>query len=63
MIDSLNDSAWAFAWQVTAPLNQVTKFTVNDAAADPLAAWGDQALECIISHYKPAHSTVIFSYV
>ena len=55
-------SAWSFAWQVNAALNTVRKFKVSDTVADPLAAWGNALLECVIKHLKPAHTTVLFSY-
>lgn len=58
----LFDAAWRYAWQVNAALDAVTVLTVNDTVIDPLAAWGNQALECLITRLKPAHTHVIFSY-
>lgn len=58
----LLDAAWRYAWQVNAALDTVTVLTVNDTVIDPLAAWGNQALECMLTRLKPAHTHVIFSY-
>lgn len=58
----LYDTAWNFAWQVNAALNTVTEITVDSTADDPLAAWGNALLECVIKRLKPAHTTVLFSY-
>lgn len=55
---------WAFAWQINAPLNTVIRSRVGSAAAgDPLAAWGNEVLECEIKAVKPAHTVPIFAYV
>lgn len=62
-VDSfLYDDAWNFAWQVDAALNTVTEFTVDDTVDDPLAAWGNALLECVLGRLKPAHTTIIFAY-
>lgn len=58
----LYGDAWDFAWQVNAALNTITTFNVKSTVADPLAAWGNELLECVISRLKPAHTSVIFSY-
>lgn len=55
-------AAWNFAWQVNAVLNTITEITVDSTADDPLAAWGNSLLECVINRLKPAHTTVLFSY-
>jgi uncharacterized protein YmfQ (DUF2313 family) len=54
--------AWNFAWQVNAALNTVTEFTIDSTVDDPLAAWGNALLECVINRLKPAQTTVLFSY-
>ncbi|MFM0135106.1 YmfQ family protein [Caballeronia grimmiae] len=55
--------AWAFAWQINAPLNTVVRSSVGTAAAgDPLAAWGNAVLECELRSVMPAHTIPIFSY-
>ncbi|MDP2786596.1 MAG: DUF2313 domain-containing protein [Pseudomonadota bacterium] len=58
----LFDAAWRYAWQINAALDTVTVLTVNDTVIDPLSAWGNQALECMLTRLKPAHTHVIFSY-
>lgn len=58
----LYDTAWNFAWQVNAALNTVSEITVDSTVDDPLAAWGNALLECVITRLKPAHTHVLFSY-
>lgn len=58
----LYGTAWNFAWQVNAALNTVTDITVAGTVEDPIAAWGNALLECVIKRLKPAHTTVLFSY-
>lgn len=58
----LYGAAWTFAWQVNAALNTVTDLTVDASVEDPLAAWGNSLLECVIRRLEPAHTTVLFSY-
>lgn len=54
---------WQFAWQVNAPLNTVVPFRSGNAVAgDPINAWGNKALECVLTRFKPAHTAVLFSY-
>lgn len=54
---------WQFAWQVNAPLNTVIPFRAGNAiAGDPINSWGNKALECVLSRFKPAHTTVVFAY-
>ena len=58
----LYGQAWNFAWQVNAALNTVTEMTVDTTVDEPLAAWGNALLECVISRLKPAHTLALFSY-
>lgn len=58
----LYGAAWNFAWQVNAALSTITHLTVDGTVAEPLAAWGNSLLECVITRLKPAHTTVLFSY-
>lgn len=53
---------WTLVWQVNAAINTVRRFTVTGAVNDPLASWGNAALECAITRLKPAHTKVIFAY-
>lgn len=59
---ALYDSAWNFAWQVNAALNTINEITVDMTVEDPLAAWGNTLLECVINRIKPAQTTVLYSY-
>lgn len=58
----INGPAWAYAWQVNAPLNTVFEMTVDDLVSDPIASWGNEVLECVLERIKPAHTDVLFSY-
>lgn len=58
----LYDTAWNFAWQVNAALNTIADITVASTVEDPIAAWGNALLECVIKRLKPAHTAVLFSY-
>jgi len=60
--DPLNDLPWRFVFTVHAPLNTVRRFTVKSAVNEPLAGWGNELLECVISRLKPAHTHVLFAY-
>ncbi len=53
---------WQFAWQVNAPQDTVGVLDVNGTVDDPLAWWGNEALECSINRLKPAHTHVMFAY-
>lgn len=59
---ALYGSVWNFAWQVNAALNTVNELTVDMTVEDPLAAWGNSLLECVINRLKPAHTTLLISY-
>ena len=58
----LYGSDWAYAWQVNAPLNTISYFTMSSAVDEALAMWGNNLLECIINRFKPAHTVVLFAY-
>ncbi|TCK43975.1 uncharacterized protein YmfQ (DUF2313 family) [Paraburkholderia sp. BL8N3] len=54
---------WNFAWKITAPLNTVVRAVAGAmAAGDPLAAWGNEVLECEFRAIMPAHTIPIFAY-
>lgn len=53
---------WNFAWQVNAPLNTVGEWTFDSDDDTPFAWWGNELLECAISHDKPAHTVALFAY-
>jgi uncharacterized protein YmfQ (DUF2313 family) len=58
----LYGAAWNFAWQVNSALNTITDITVESTVEDPIAAWGNALLECVINRLKPAQTTALFSY-
>lgn len=60
--EALNGVEWAFVWRVNAAQDTIRKFTVSGRVNEPLASWGNTALECAISRLKPAHTHVQFAY-
>lgn len=58
----LNDSDWSYVWRVNSAQNTVRKFNVAGRVSEPLASWGNTALECVITRLKPAHTHVQFAY-
>ncbi len=53
---------WANAWQVNAPLDTISYFTVMSGVDEPLSTWGNEVLECVIEALAPAHTVVVFAY-
>ncbi len=53
---------WRFAWQVSAPPVTVFPMTVSSGVDEPLAAWGNEWLECAVRALAPAHTIVLFTY-
>lgn len=51
-----------YKYHLHAALNTVTDITVDNTVEDPIAAWGNALLECVIKRLKPAQTTVLFSY-
>lgn len=62
--EPLWSEAAAFYWTlVVLDDGSATQYlSVGDGAGEPLAAWGDQALECTASRYQPAEGDVAFAY-
>lgn len=60
--ERLYSAPWQYVWQVNAPAETVTHFNVLSDVNTPLAQWGNALLECVITRYKPAHTTVLFAY-
>jgi uncharacterized protein YmfQ (DUF2313 family) len=59
----LNSEAWAYAWQVIAPPTTIVYFRAGaSTAGEPLAAWGNTTLICLIERYAPAHTVPIFRF-
>ena len=61
--DALTNGDWAFAWRIIAPEETIRYFKAGQSAAgEPLADWGNDALECRIRQLAPAHTVLIFAY-
>lgn len=60
----VNGIGWKSAWTLhTTEDVAIVEFAADESTADePLRAWGNEILECVIEHAKPAHTTVLFSY-
>lgn len=67
--DNCNGALWSeadrFVWQINLPYAGGGVFVMNSNSAcdSPLAAWGDDVIECRINRFKPAHTTAVFAYV
>ena len=56
-------SAWAYTWQVNAPLYGFHKFLFGaNRMGDRFATFGNAVLECELNAVKPAHTILVFSY-
>lgn len=62
--DSVYDPAAQFAWRLNLPASTggIFEMTCNSDCVSSLRSWGDEAIECRVNHYKPAHTSVIFAY-
>ncbi|HEY1035537.1 MAG TPA: putative phage tail protein [Pseudoxanthomonas sp.] len=61
--DALTNGDWVYTWRVRGPEETITYFRAGvSAAGEPLAYWGNDALECRIRKLKPAHTIVLFAY-
>jgi uncharacterized protein YmfQ (DUF2313 family) len=62
--DALYSEDDKYAWTLNLPLSTGGVFVANcnGNCNDALQSWGDEALECRINKYKPAHTSVIFAY-
>lgn len=62
--DPLTNGPWIYAWAVNTPeADIVDGFRAgHSAAGDPLSTSRADALECVITRLKPAHTVVIFNY-
>ena len=60
----LANSGWAYTWTIHVPLADTrSTLTVDGRVSDPLAVWGSTLLECVMRRLKPAHTTLLFSYL
>jgi uncharacterized protein YmfQ (DUF2313 family) len=62
VIDPLDPEEIVFVWQVNAPEESVSYFSVESDVDTALASWGNEILECIMNKAKPAHTFVQFAY-
>lgn len=67
--DDCNDAVYSedalFAWRLNLP-DSTGGIFVMDCISDcnsSLRSWGDEAIECRINKYKPAHTSVLFAYI
>jgi uncharacterized protein YmfQ (DUF2313 family) len=61
--DPLYDSAWDYAWTVFSAEETYVYFRTDEShAGEPLVAWGNAQLECLIETYAPAHTIPMFEY-
>lgn len=60
---SLTNGAWLYTWRMRSPATTATHFAAGlSVAGEPLAAWGNDSLECKINQLKPAHTFALFAY-
>lgn len=60
--DGLHGDAWAYTWRVNTPETTVTYFRAGlSSVGEPLARWGNAALECKLRQLKPAHTILQFA--
>lgn len=61
--DPCGGEAWAHAFTVHAPEQTVTEAVAGGCVAgDPLRAWGNLGLQCVLARIRPAHAVLIFAY-
>lgn len=61
--DAVNGEDWGYTWAVNAPSETVKYLAAGQGSAgEPLASWGNELLECVISRLAPAHTIVQFRY-
>lgn len=65
--DTCNDALYSegdiWTWQINLPSDGgIVYANCNSDCNVPLQSWGDEAIECRINRYKPAHTVVIFAY-
>lgn len=63
--EPLDDEQWAYVWQVNvaAGADTLVYFRVDESTVDePLVAFGNPMLECLLRAAAPAHTQIIFAY-
>lgn len=59
----ISSAGWAFTFQITAPAALVRQFRVGQSTVgERLVLFENEELECVIEKFKPAHTTVLFSF-
>lgn len=64
--EPLYDDQWGYVWQVNVigGANTIIYFRVGDSTVDePLVAFGNTTLECLLTAAAPAHTQIIFAYL
>jgi uncharacterized protein YmfQ (DUF2313 family) len=60
---ALNQGGWRFAWRVNVPSTSTAKrFNAVSRCNEPLTAFGDPGLACVLARYKPAHTILFIAY-
>lgn len=61
--DPVFSEDWRYVWRLNVPQETaITTMNCNSPCDDPLRDWGNEALECVITRAKPAHTLVFFAY-
>lgn len=61
--DPIYDDAWAHTWRINAPATTVIEGRIGlSTIGDPIRDWGNDRLECALSHLKPAQTALLFAY-
>lgn len=63
--DALYSIADLFTWRLNLPASTggVFVMTCNSDCNSALQSWGNEALECRVNKFKPAHTSVLFAYI
>lgn len=60
--DTGDDDGWVHVWRVKSD-SPISYFGAGiGVAGEPLAAWGNTPLECMLNAWKPAQTFIIFDY-
>ena len=61
--EPLYDEQWAYVWLVSmSTIAAIVSFRVDESTVDePLRAFGDDAIQCLLESLKPAHTQIIFA--
>ncbi|GJH05044.1 YmfQ family protein [Paraburkholderia terrae] len=60
---ALNQGGWRFAWRIHVPISATSKrFNAVSRSNEPLDAFGDPGLACVLAKYSPAHTVLFIAY-